>query len=204
MLEDRNWDEELRDLTHMIRFTRNEFLLIDWVLCTGSGLLLSDDFMAYTDDRISIWECVDIEGPQHGVLWPLTESMGHILLAIVPTTFTWGDGVDCGYTLKKKISQFLRGEYIDPQIQQDKDDEEAREVAETQRRKGEYADVLVKKYGVDRNALMLVDDMEQTALEIVHAKKLEKRRARYAAKKKEDPDANDISDQTETTGEPAT
>ena len=40
----------------------------------------------------------------------MDESTARILLAIVPTTFRWGTGPDCGYSLKTKLYLYLIGE----------------------------------------------------------------------------------------------
>jgi hypothetical protein len=119
---------------------------------------VSDDLMAWHVFRITLWEkmpsldpdvkrCENFNLPNHpgkgapetiecqlcrpslGVMFNIEEVDAKVLLAVVPTTFTWGDGVDCGLSLKLKLSQRLLGTYIDPQIQQDIDDAEVERLA---------------------------------------------------------------------------
>ena len=40
----------------------------------------------------------------------MDEFTARVLLALVPTTFRWGTGSDCGFALKLKLYHFLIGE----------------------------------------------------------------------------------------------
>lgn len=154
MVQDREWDlppaNEPED-GGQIRFTRNELLLLDYVLTTGSRLIMPDsldDLMVkWGEFRRSVWRAiVQIEdAPQEiGVLFPLDFSDASVLLASVPTTFTWGDGVDCGFSVKFKLAQFIEGVYEDDMVtarritaeleiisRQVKEEEEARQREQT-------------------------------------------------------------------------
>ena len=130
------WDRILDDIPNRdsIRLTRGELLLLDWVLCTGSSLLapITEDLMSWQDFRLVLWESMpepDESGvrPSLGVMFDVGDIDAKVLLCAVPTTFSWGDGSDCGFSLKLKLAQRLSGKYTDPKIQQDLDDELAKE-----------------------------------------------------------------------------
>lgn len=125
------WDRILDDIPNRdsIRLTRGELLLLDWVLCTGSSLLapITEDLMSWQDFRLVLWESMpepDESGvrPSLGVMFDVGDIDAKVLLCAVPTTFSWGDGSDCGFSLKLKLAQRLSGKYTDPKIQQDIDD----------------------------------------------------------------------------------
>ena len=134
MLKD-EWNLPGTDRIETIRLMPMELLLIDWILCTGSSLLLAitDDLVSYEwhTFRTYIWKAfIDnrriVETPQGprieafpeelGTMCNLSESEAKVLLTACPTTFTWGDGLDCGLSLKTKIAQMLLGTYADPEL----------------------------------------------------------------------------------------
>ena len=121
-----DWDSILDDIpsSDAIRLTRSELLLLDWVICSGSSLMapISEDLMAWQDFRLQIWKALpEPDEKSLGVMFEIGEIDAKVLLAAVPTTFSWGDGLDCGFTLKVKLAARLALTYIDPQIQEDED-----------------------------------------------------------------------------------
>ena len=107
-----------------IPVTEEEFLLLDWVMCSGSGLIpgatLEDLVTNWSSFRYDVWKGISILNKQKkGVPAQLTvvtellaidEFIARTLLAIIPTTFRWGTGADCGYDLKLKLYRFLSKE----------------------------------------------------------------------------------------------
>ena len=108
-----------------IPLTEEEFLLLDWVICSGSGLIPSatlEDLMTnWSVFRHDVWKGISAFGRQKkGVpaeinrtiteLLSIDEFTAKTLLAIIPTTFRWGTGADCGYELKLKLYKFLSKE----------------------------------------------------------------------------------------------
>ena len=121
MLDD-GW--ELPSLEN-ISLTEEEFLLLDWVMCSGSGLIpsatLEDLMTSWPALRYDVWKSIsELNKQKKGVpteinrtltaLLSIDEFNARILLAIVPTTFRWGTGSDCGYDLKLKLYKFLSKE----------------------------------------------------------------------------------------------
>ena len=104
--------------------TEEELLLLDWVMCSGSVLIpnasLEDLVTNWSSFRSDVWKCLSVINRQKkgvplqltAVLEPLAidEFIARTLLAIVPTTFRWGTGADCGYDLKLKLYRFLSKE----------------------------------------------------------------------------------------------
>jgi hypothetical protein len=118
--EDDQTPMETDEAYGQIRFTRNELLVLDYVLSTSSGLLLPE----YLSDLVSTWDglrqtvwqaIIRIERyPEEiGILISMNPIDARTLLAAVPTTMEWGDGVDCGYAVKLKLAQFREGSYED-------------------------------------------------------------------------------------------
>jgi len=99
-----------------IKLDQGELLLLDWVLCGASRLIPNADLdyllENWHDCRISIWRAIgQLKAPNaNDVKLAFTEPEAKALLALCPTTFRWGTGPDCGYTLKQKLSKFLMGE----------------------------------------------------------------------------------------------
>jgi len=104
--------------------TEEELLLLDWVMCSGSVLIpnasLEDLVTNWSSFRSDVWKCLSVINRQKKripvqlttELEPLAidEFIARTLLAIVPTTFRWGTGADCGYDLKLKLYRFLSKE----------------------------------------------------------------------------------------------
>ena len=113
-----------------VRLTRNELLLLDYVFCTASMLAQEEveGLLDYHPLRMEIWQKVDIidreESPQHGMLCTFGADTIALFLALIPTTFMYGNE-DAGFSLKMKLAQRLSNTYVDPQIEQDKADIEA-------------------------------------------------------------------------------
>jgi len=121
MLDD-GW--ELPSLDN-IPLTEEELLLLDWVMCSGSGLIPSatlEDLMTnWSSFRYDVWKGINaLTKQKKGVpteinratteLLTIDEFTARTLLAITPTTFRWGTGADCGYELKLKLYKFLSKE----------------------------------------------------------------------------------------------
>jgi len=108
-----------------IPLTEEELLLLDWILCSGSGLIPSatlEDLMAnWSFVRYDIWKHISALHRQKKngsteinrvltELFEIDEFTARTLLALTPTTFRWGTGADCGYALKLKLYRFLSKE----------------------------------------------------------------------------------------------
>ena len=111
------WNLPPSDRVEQIRLVPTELLLIDWILCTGSSLLqmpmdeLRDEWHML---RQSVWEAYFANDEELGILFQLSEFQAKTLLTACPTTFAWGDGFDCGFSLKEKLARMLLGTYTDP------------------------------------------------------------------------------------------
>jgi len=96
-----------------IKVNRDELLLLDWTTGSASHLIPNadlDELAKWHEFRMSVWTAIDslsAESPEAD--FPLSEADAKILMAVVPTTFRWGTGEDCGYSLKMKLSKFLQG-----------------------------------------------------------------------------------------------
>ena len=96
-----------------------ELWLIDWVIC-GQGESVTGEklgsLMSWGDLRERVWRAQisaelatqDPSKPAEAEL-DLTPAECDQLMAIIPTTFRWGTGEDCGFSLKRKIAQELWG-----------------------------------------------------------------------------------------------
>ena len=103
-----------------IKVTEDEFLLLDWVMCSGSQLIpnapLEDLVTNWSSFRVDVWKGISSINRYNKNLAHATESLAideflaRTLLAIVPTTFRWGTGKDSGYELKLKLYRFLANE----------------------------------------------------------------------------------------------
>ena len=117
-----SWDIPTVDGVDQLRVCQGELYVLDWVLSTGSQLLLGmalDEVMVWKDLRLAVWKA--ILDPEHeenelGVMLPLSHEDAETLLAAVPTQMTWGDGIDYGQMLKRKIASFLLGTYEDEMV----------------------------------------------------------------------------------------
>ena len=101
--------------------TEEELLLLDWVMCSASGLIpnatIEDLVTNWTSFRYDVLKSLSSLSRQRNVksppispaleTLPIDEFTARTLLALVPTTFRWGTGVDCGYDLKLKLYRFL-------------------------------------------------------------------------------------------------
>ena len=124
----------------LVRFTRGELLLLDWVLCTGSSLMqrpVDELIKEWHDFRVALWIAIGDKShdeQEFGVLIPITESEAKVLLTTVPTTMTWGDGADVGVSVKTKLSQLLVGRYkdaflLEQETKREKERDEAKQLA---------------------------------------------------------------------------
>ena len=122
MLDD-GW--ELPSLESSLPLTEEEFLLLDWATCSGSGLIpnatLEELMTSWPAFRYDVWKGINALSKQKkGVpteinrvlteLLSIDEFTARTLLAVIPTTFRWGTGADCGYELKLKLYKFLSKE----------------------------------------------------------------------------------------------
>lgn len=117
-------------LTH-IRLDREELLVLDWhlsghYLCNcARGLDIGEIIGTWHEFRAAVWDGIRaLSDPKNpGILLPpavgkgtpqydlaMDESTAKYFFNWLPTTFMWGTGRDCGYTLKVKMHCFLRGE----------------------------------------------------------------------------------------------
>ena len=108
-----------------ISVTEEELLLLDWIMCSGSGLIpnatLEELVTNWSAFRYDVWKGISAltkqrKGVPTEINRTITESLTideftvRTLLAIIPTTFRWGTGADCGYELKLKLYKFLSKE----------------------------------------------------------------------------------------------
>ena len=108
-----------------LKLNRDELLLLDWVLHHPTPTLTPDlDWhMRWKDLREVIWRGIHVitnnekqaaaQGKQNqpeSITVALDTSDIHVLLALTPTTFRWGPGDDCGFSLKVKLFRYLSGE----------------------------------------------------------------------------------------------
>ena len=121
MVLDDGWELPILE---SISVTEEELLLLDWVICSGSSLIpsvtLEDLITNWSSFRYDIWKGISAVNrnkqnnpAQSGSateLLPFDEFLARTLLALVPTTFRWGTGADCGYELKLKLYRFLNKE----------------------------------------------------------------------------------------------
>ncbi len=117
VLDDQDW--QLPQI-ESIQVNDEELLLLDWVLGSASGLLpgatLEDLMSSWSPLRLDLWKGIrelkrsGANGIFNTTPLLMDESTARILLAIVPTTFRWGTGPDCGYSLKTKLYLYLIGE----------------------------------------------------------------------------------------------
>lgn len=108
-----NWDDLLGNPPNKIYITQGELLLLDWILCSASRLLMD----ATLDELINNWGefrekvWLALSQIKQTIEFDITESEARVLLVCVPTTFRWStESDDCGKSLKEKLSKFLRGE----------------------------------------------------------------------------------------------
>ena len=115
-----------RDTAGPLLLDEDELLLLDWAICAASRLLPQSDDLDYLISawgalRSAVWEALDIcypkrlkpgeTGPLPTAWLDLNMPTARPLLAVLPTTFRWGTGEDVGYSLKRKLAQYLRGVY---------------------------------------------------------------------------------------------
>ena len=119
VLDDQDW--QLPPI-ESIKVNEEELLLLDWVIGSASGLIPGatlDELMSnWSSLRVDVWQHIyeikklptSSSGPS-GVLCSLSmdDFTARILLAVVPTTFRWGTGPDCGYSIKMKLCRILLG-----------------------------------------------------------------------------------------------
>jgi len=119
VLDDQDWQ---LPLVEFIKVNEEELLLLDWVIGSASGLIPG----ATLDELMTNWSFLRFDVWQHirelkklqsssGKELPLSmdDWTARTLLAVVPTTFRWGTGQDCGYSIKMKLCKFLIGEKDD-------------------------------------------------------------------------------------------
>ena len=123
VLDDQDW---ALPQIESISPNNEELLLLDWILSSASGLIPGaslDDLMERLSNlRMDVWKGIlEIKNdpdrnlpPEAGTVPLLMDDFtARVLLAIVPTTFRWGTGADCGYSLKIKLYNFLTGGIYD-------------------------------------------------------------------------------------------
>ena len=121
VLDDQDWQ---LPLIESIKVNDEELLLLDWVIGSASGLIPGatlDELMAnWSALRLDVWQHIyelkklsSGSPPGAGCSLGMDDFTARVLLAIVPTTFRWGTGPDCGYSIKMKLCRFLLGERDD-------------------------------------------------------------------------------------------
>ena len=110
-----------------IEVTEDELLLLDWIMFSGSQLIpnapLEDLVTKWSSFRYDVWKSISAFNrrkkvkpvdPTEPIITveqlEIDEFLARTLLALVPTTFRWGTGIDCGYELKLKLYRFLANE----------------------------------------------------------------------------------------------
>ena len=110
-----------------IEVTEDELLLLDWIMFSGSQLIpnapLEDLVSKWSSFRYDVWKSISAFNrrkkvkpvdPTEPIITveqlEIDEFLVRTLLALVPTTFRWGTGIDCGYELKLKLYRFLANE----------------------------------------------------------------------------------------------
>ena len=94
-------------------------MLLDWLFCGHGDPVTTeqrDALMRWADLRRRVWVTViDLDLAAKEVATASTADMDlshgeqEELLALVPTTFRWGPGEDCGLSLKRKLAYELYG-----------------------------------------------------------------------------------------------
>ena len=114
-------------ILEFIEVTEDELLLLDWIMFSGSQLIpnapLEDLVTKWSSFRYDVWKGISAFNrrkkvkpvdPTEPIITveqlEIDEFLARTLLALVPTTFRWGTGVDCGYELKLKLYRFLANE----------------------------------------------------------------------------------------------
>jgi hypothetical protein len=101
-----------------LQLNKDELLLIDWVLCVYSHTIQADIeevVEAWHLLRKKVWESIEgfhsvlTTSPVPTVSFDVDDVEAKWLLGMLPTTFRWGTGPDCGYSLKRKLACFLLG-----------------------------------------------------------------------------------------------
>ena len=118
MSVDRSHEWILPSSLDSIYLVRDELLLLDWILCGASRLLPNYELdyliSGWNDNRIEIWKLLEElsihEEIPTSCVFSMNDGTAKVILALCPTTFRWGTGIDCGYSLKTKVARFLRGE----------------------------------------------------------------------------------------------
>lgn len=118
------WDLPPDGSQDRISLNRHELLLLDYTLCPLPRWLPDDQADVWKDFRLSVWAGLDtwsnrpntISDTSTNHALAITKAEATVLLYLLPTTHRWGTGDDCGFSLKLKLSQFLRGVYHDNQV----------------------------------------------------------------------------------------
>jgi hypothetical protein len=90
-----------------VSFSQGELLLLDWVLCSASGMVPGADLgelMMWDGLRQRTWAVYMGQGSL-----VIEETEARQLLALTPTTFRWGTGPDVGLSLKQKLASIVTG-----------------------------------------------------------------------------------------------
>mgnify|MGYP001576955179 FL=1 len=113
----REW--QLPQTPAYLRLDRDELLVLDWhlsghYLCNvGRGPDLGEIIHTWGDFLLKVWEGVAWYTENHAgrpYNLPMDESQAKYFFHWLPTTFVWGTGKDCGFSLKFKLYRFLTGQ----------------------------------------------------------------------------------------------
>ena len=94
--------------------TRDEALLLDWLLTypMPAAVVELDWHLKWEALRLDLWSQLATEAKF--IKAEMSEREAAMFLAITPTTFRWGNGSDCGYSLKIKLARFIQGKEEEP------------------------------------------------------------------------------------------
>jgi hypothetical protein len=113
MLKDFDWSQ--LEPGAALSLTPGELLLLDWILCPASGLIpgteLEQLIRGWEGVRQAIWGILAEIDLGKDARYPLPLNMldAQYIFAVTPTTFRWGTGPDCGFSLKRRLYLFIQG-----------------------------------------------------------------------------------------------
>ena len=103
----------------LMELNRDELMLLDWLFCGHGDPVTTeqrDGLMRWAHLRRRVWVTVielDLATKELATAsaadLDLSRDEQEELLALVPTTFRWGPGEDCGLSLKRKLAYELYG-----------------------------------------------------------------------------------------------
>jgi hypothetical protein len=113
MLKDFDWG--LLGPGPVMSLSAHELLLIDWIICPASGLIPGAEpeqlVKGWEGIRNAVWQVLSGADLSKDARYPLpmNELDAQFLFGVAPSTFRWGTGPDCGFSLKRRLYLFLKG-----------------------------------------------------------------------------------------------